>query len=363
MSRSRTCVTRWRPHCKARPYRLVRIAAEYAGNGGAGSADDGSALVELDQLSPQELFSRAWQDTYGNEVDEQTLKDFAVLLQRRADGERAAMKILAIRLKNLASLAGPFEIDFTAEPLCPAPACSPLPAPRAPARARCSTPCAWRCSARVPRLNNTGRDAKVPDVDGEIATGRSAHAVAPRYRRWLCRSGFSRHRRTPLSGPAGSQSRREKAGGKLQASRQSLRDLDSDQLLASQKGEYKTQLEAALGLNFEQFTRAVLLAQSEFSAFLKADDSDRGELLEKLTDTALYTRLGRRAFDKAKQAKDSHRQLQDQATGVTPLAPEAEAELDQLFQRRPATTQGPTGATQATGAAAHLAARPGPVAG
>ena len=37
--------------------------------------------MELDQLSPQELFSRAWQDTYGNEVDEQTLKDFAVLLQ------------------------------------------------------------------------------------------------------------------------------------------------------------------------------------------------------------------------------------------------------------------------------------------
>ncbi|SCW95148.1 MULTISPECIES: exonuclease SbcCD subunit D C-terminal domain-containing protein [unclassified Pseudomonas] len=61
--------------------RLVRIAAEYAGNGGAGNADDGSALVELDQLSPQELFSRAWQDTYGNDVDEQTLKDFAVLLQ------------------------------------------------------------------------------------------------------------------------------------------------------------------------------------------------------------------------------------------------------------------------------------------
>ena len=27
------------------------------------------------------------------------------------------MKILAIRLKNLASLAGPFEIDFTCEPL------------------------------------------------------------------------------------------------------------------------------------------------------------------------------------------------------------------------------------------------------
>ncbi|MBT2295784.1 exonuclease SbcCD subunit D C-terminal domain-containing protein [Pseudomonas fluorescens] len=61
--------------------RLVRIAAEYAGNGGSANADEGAALVELDQLSPQELFSRAWQDSYGNEVDEQTLKDFAVLLQ------------------------------------------------------------------------------------------------------------------------------------------------------------------------------------------------------------------------------------------------------------------------------------------
>jgi len=124
---------------------------------------------------------------------------------------------------------------------------------------------------------------------------------------------------------------REKAGGKLQASRQSLRDLGNDQLLASQKGEYKTQLEAALGLNFEQFTRAVLLAQSEFSAFLKADDNDRSELLEKLTDTALYTRLGRRAFDKAKQAKEAHKQLQDQASGITPLSAEARAELDQRF--------------------------------
>jgi exonuclease SbcD len=61
--------------------RLVRIAAEYAGNGNREGAEDGAALIELDQLTPQELFSRAWQDNYGSEVDEQTLKDFAELLQ------------------------------------------------------------------------------------------------------------------------------------------------------------------------------------------------------------------------------------------------------------------------------------------
>ncbi|WP_339466138.1 SbcC/MukB-like Walker B domain-containing protein [Pseudomonas sp. EA_65y_Pfl2_P74] len=240
------------------------------------------------------------------------------------------MKILAIRLKNLASLAGPFEIDFTAEPL----ASAGLFAITGPTGAGKSTLLDALCLAlfgAVPRLNNTGRDAKVPDADGEIATGDP---------RTLLRRGTGEgYAEVDFVGIDGRRYRarweanraREKAGGKLQASRQSLRDIDQDQLLASQKSEYKTQLEAALGLNFEQFTRAVLLAQSEFSAFLKADDNDRSELLEKLTDTALYTRLGRRAFDKTKEAREAHKLLQDQATGVTPLPPETRAELDERF--------------------------------
>lgn len=240
------------------------------------------------------------------------------------------MKILAIRLKNLASLAGPFEIDFTAEPL----ASAGLFAITGPTGAGKSTLLDALCLAlfgAVPRLNNTGRDAKVPDADGEIGTGDP---------RTLLRRGTGEgYAEVDFVGVDGRRYRarweanraREKAGGKLQASRQSLRDIDQDQLLASQKGEYKAQLEAALGLNFEQFTRAVLLAQSEFSAFLKADDNDRSELLEKLTDTALYTRLGRRAFDKTKEAREAHKLLQDQASGVTPLTPEARAELDERF--------------------------------
>lgn len=60
--------------------RLVRISAEYAGTGKRGDEDDNARLIELDQLTPQELFSRAWLDSYGREADEQTLKDFAVLL-------------------------------------------------------------------------------------------------------------------------------------------------------------------------------------------------------------------------------------------------------------------------------------------
>lgn len=237
------------------------------------------------------------------------------------------MKILAIRLKNLASLAGPFEIDFTAEPL----ASAGLFAITGPTGAGKSTLLDALCLAlfgAVPRLGDTGQ-AKMPDADSDISIGDP--------RTLLRRGTGGGYAEVDFVGVNGRRYRarweanraRDKASGKLQNSRQSLIDLDSDQLLASQKTEYKTQLELALGLNFEQFTRAVLLAQSEFSAFLKANDNERSELLEKLTDTALYTQLGRRAFDKAKDAKDAHKQLQDQATGVVPLAAEARAELDQ----------------------------------
>jgi len=239
------------------------------------------------------------------------------------------MKILAIRLKNLASLAGPFEIDFTAEPL----ASAGLFAITGPTGAGKSTLLDALCLAlfgAVPRLGDTGQ-AKMPDADSDISTGDP--------RTLLRRGTGGGYAEVDFVGVSGRRYRarweanraRDKASGKLQNSRQSLIDLDSEQLLASQKTEYKTQLELALGLNFEQFTRAVLLAQSEFSAFLKANDNERSELLEKLTDTALYTRLGRRAFDKAKEAKDAHKHLQDQATGVVPLAPEARAELDEQF--------------------------------
>ena len=239
------------------------------------------------------------------------------------------MKILAIRPKNLASLAGPFEIDFTAEPL----ASAGLFAITGPTGAGKSTLLDALCLAlfgAVPRLGDTGQ-AKMPDADSDISIGDP--------RTLLRRGTGGGYAEVDFVGVSGRRYRarweanraRDKASGKLQNSRQSLIDLDSDQLLASQKTEYKTQLELALGLNFEQFTRAVLLAQSEFSAFLKANDNERSELLEKLTDTALYTQLGRRAFDKAKEAKDAHKQLQDQATGVVPLAPEARAELDQQF--------------------------------
>ncbi|ROL69468.1 chromosome segregation protein SMC [Pseudomonas chlororaphis] len=241
------------------------------------------------------------------------------------------MKILAIRLKNLASLAGPCEIDFTAEPL----ASAGLFAITGPTGAGKSTLLDALCLAlfgAVPRLNNIAKENKVPEVDSDISTGDP--------RTLLRRGTGSGFAEVDFVGIDGRRYRarweanraRDKATGKLQASRQSLLDLDSEQLLSNQsKSEYKQLIEAKLGLNFEQFTRAVMLAQSEFSAFLKADDKERSELLEKLTNTAIYSHLGRRAYSKSKEAEEAHKELKAQASGIVPLEPEARAELNQRF--------------------------------
>ncbi|MEJ5863302.1 AAA family ATPase [Pseudomonas farsensis] len=242
------------------------------------------------------------------------------------------MKILAIRLKNLASLAGPVDIDFTAEPL----ASAGLFAITGPTGAGKSTLLDALCLAlfgTVPRLNDIGREAKVPDADGDIPTSDPRNLL-----RRGTGSGFAE---VDFIGIDGRRYRarweanraREKANGKLQHSRQSLYDLDAEQLLGSGKNEYKQLVEARLGLNFEQFTRAVMLAQSEFGAFLKADDRERSELLEKLTNTAIYTRLGQRAFSKARETAEAHSDLKKQAEHLLPMDAEARAALDLALEQ------------------------------
>ncbi|RRV05553.1 chromosome segregation protein SMC [Pseudomonas sp. v388] len=237
------------------------------------------------------------------------------------------MKILAIRLKNLASLAGPFELDFTAEPL----ASAGLFAITGPTGAGKSTLLDALCLAlfgAIPRLSNIGQ-SKVPDVDGDITTSDP--------RTLLRRGTGSGYAEVDFVGIDQRRYRarwetnraRDNAAKKLQASRQTLTDLDSEQILSNQsKREFEQLIEARLGLNFEQFTRAVMLAQSEFSAFLKADDKERSELLEKLTNTAIYSQLGRRAYSKSKEAEEALKTLKDQAGNLMPLEPERRAELD-----------------------------------
>ncbi|SDM59851.1 exonuclease SbcC [Franzmannia pantelleriensis] len=243
------------------------------------------------------------------------------------------MKILALRLANLASLPGPLELDFTAAPLRDA----GLFAITGPTGAGKSTLLDALCLAlygSTPRLRQAPvRDASLPDVEGETLNTADPRTL-------LRRGTASGHAEVDFLGRDGRRYRarwavrraREKASGRLQAAEQSLRDLDDDRLLTTQKREFDRLLPERLGLSFDQFTRAVLLAQSEFAAFLKADDNERSDLLERLTGTAEYSQISIAAYRRAHHAKQAVDALQARLADDLPAEPEARAVLERTAE-------------------------------
>lgn len=57
-------------------------------------------------------------------------------------------------------------------------------------------------------------------------------------------------------------------------------------------------IEEVTGLDFPRFTRSVMLAQGDFAAFLKANEKERSDLLERITGTEIYSELSKGALEK-----------------------------------------------------------------
>jgi exonuclease SbcC len=213
------------------------------------------------------------------------------------------MKILAIRGSNLASLEGEFAIELEQDPLAQA----GLFAITGPTGAGKSTLLDALCVAlfdKTPRLYERGgvpvgradQDEKdrlpANDVRGLLRRGcGEGHAEVDFlgrdqrvYRaRWLVR----RARRQP--------------DGRLQAQEMSLEDVQAGKSLGSTRTEVLEEMERRLGLSFEQFRRSALLAQGDFASFLRADERGRGELLERMTGTEIYSEISMAAFERHKR--------------------------------------------------------------
>ena len=241
------------------------------------------------------------------------------------------MKILSIRLKNLASLAGEHFIDFESEPLAHA----GLIAIIGKTGAGKSTILDAMCLAlfnQIPRLK--GSDGKLIDVDGsELLTNSpltvlrrgTGHGfaelcfVAQDQKHYLARWEIKRAR--------------ENASGKLQSVQRSLKCLTDGVVVADKTKAVETHIQQITQLSFEQFTRAVLLAQSEVTAFLKARDNERGELLEYLTNSSIFAKIGQLAFEKTKEVRLQREKLESVLGHIEIRSDEEIAELQQRFQQ------------------------------
>ena len=239
------------------------------------------------------------------------------------------MKILSIRIKNLASLAGEHFIDFESEPL----ASAGLIAIIGKTGAGKSTILDAMCLAlfnQVPRLK--GSDGKLVDVDGSELPSNSpltvlrrgtAHGfaelcfIAQDQKHYLARWEIKRARENP--------------NGKLQSVQRFLKCLTDGNVVADKKNSVDDNIKRITQLSFEQFTRAVLLAQSEVTAFLKARDNERGALLEYLTNSNIFAKIGEIAFRKTADIEKERKKLEDVLGHIDILSDEAIAELNQQF--------------------------------
>jgi exonuclease SbcC len=237
------------------------------------------------------------------------------------------MKILAIRGKNLASLCAEFEINYQLEPLRSA----GLYAITGPTGAGKSTLLDTLCLAlyeKTPRLRFAKTSGEnIPDVGDNDISPSDARTI-------LRRGAGEGYAEVDFVGSDGVDYRsrwsvrraRIKGDGKLQASEMTFTRIADGQALGDQrKTETLKRIEKAIGLSFEQFTRAVLLAQNDFATFLKASDDDRAELLQTLTGTSQFSDLSMRAYQRMKDEKAQLEQFQIQLQTLAPLAADQRA--------------------------------------
>jgi DNA repair protein SbcC/Rad50 len=123
--------------------------------------------------------------------------------------------------------------------------------------------------------------------------------------------------------------------GTLREYEMELAELPSNEIYALKKSEVPLKNAEIIGLNYDQFVKSILLSQGEFSRFLKAKADERGQLLEKITGTDIYRKIGIAAFNRQKVEKQNLEKLESQFSMVEILSPE---QIESIEQEKEALT-------------------------
>lgn len=237
------------------------------------------------------------------------------------------MKIVNVRLKNLNSLRGEWFIDFTH----PSYVDSGIFAITGPTGAGKTTILDAICLAlygETPRLASVTKSANGIMSEGTAECSAEIHFETPSGR---YRCTWQQHRA------------RGKAEGALQNPKHELVNAETGEILSNQVSEVKKLVANLTGLDFDRFTRSMLLAQGRFAAFLHSNANERAPILEQLTGTEIYTQISIAVFEHAKEVGKVLDRLKAEAGGIEILSPEHVAQLEsELADKQSANESGKT---------------------
>ncbi|PHR97968.1 MAG: hypothetical protein COA80_06380 [Leeuwenhoekiella sp.] len=196
------------------------------------------------------------------------------------------MKLLKIDFQNINSLRGEHHIDFTREPFLQN-SLFAITGPTGSGKTTILDVISLALFNQVPRLGKMSTNEILKK--GAILTRNQSEAFAKvTYR---CKAGIF----------ASTWSISTARTGNLRDYHMELEDLESGALLDLKKSDVPAKNEELIGLSYDQFIKSVVLAQGEFAKFLQVPKKERGALLEKITGTEIYRRIGQEVFLKNKE--------------------------------------------------------------
>ena len=239
------------------------------------------------------------------------------------------MKILSIAGKNLASLED-FEVALDRTPLSQAGLyviCGPTGAGK-------STLLDAMCLALYAQTPRLQKDIEPLLRQSAVSAQAVVEFLGQDGERWLAK--WSIHRA------------RKKLAGDWQEPLLELVQVGSGQSVGSHRKTDTLRLIAEkVGLGFDEFCRAVLLAQGEFARFLKEKGTERAKLLELVTGGELYSRLSIAAYRQNNLEQQKLLALQEGQKREAPLSEVERAQLDAKLQQTEAQVQRLADAQQA----------------
>ena len=216
------------------------------------------------------------------------------------------MIIQKLRFANLNSLQGEWEIDFTR----PEYLSDGLFAITGPTGSGKSTILDAICLALYGQTPRLGRITKSSNEIMSRHAGDCFAEVTFATASGAYRCHWSQHRS------------RHKRGGELQAQKHEISDAASGAVIQTKLQETLQEVEARTGMDFDRFTRSMMLAQGAFAAFLQADADQRAPVLEQITGTEIYSVISMKTHERRRDEQARLDRLFVECEGIRLLSEE-----------------------------------------